>query len=106
MFNFFLKKFPEEYQLDRMDCGATCLKIISKFHGRLYSLAYLREICGTTREGVSVLNIINGAEKIGLKSRAVKTSFNELSNSVPLPCIIHWRDSHFIVVYKITSKRV
>lgn len=104
--HFFSSKFPEEYQLDKMDCGATCLKIISKFYGRIYSLAYLREICGTTREGVSVLNIINGAEKIGLKARAVKTTYNELSNSVPLPCIIHWRDSHFIVVYRITSKRV
>lgn len=99
-------RFPEEHQLDKMDCGATCLKILSKYYGRIYSLSYLREMCGTTREGVSVMNIIYGAQKIGLKARAVRTTFNQLAKDVPLPCIVHWRDTHFIVVYKVTAKRV
>ena len=99
-------RFPEEHQLDKMDCGPTCLKIISKHYGRFYSLAFLRDLCGVTREGVSISNITQGAERIGLKTRAVKCTLKQLMEEVPLPCIVHWKDHHFIVVYKIIKNRI
>lgn len=99
MFN----KFPTEIQYDKMDCGPTCLKIIAKHYGRFYTLHFLRELCGKTKEGISILNLIYAAEKIGLKSRAVKCTLNQLQQDIPLPVVIHWNDSHFMVVYK-TSK--
>ncbi|TYR31248.1 peptidase domain-containing ABC transporter [Sphingobacterium phlebotomi] len=89
-----------------MDCGATCLKMIAKHYGRFYSLAFLRNLCGTTREGVSILNIIHGAERIGLKARAVKVSLKQLVENVPLPCIAYWRQNHFVVIYKISAKKI
>ena len=49
------KSFPYEYQLDGMDCGPACLKVIAKHFGKYYSLQYLRDLCGITREGVSFL---------------------------------------------------
>lgn len=49
--------FPHEYQLDAKDCGPTCVKIIAKYYGRFYSLPYLRDLCGITREGVSFLTL-------------------------------------------------
>ena len=101
-----LRKFPVEYQLDKMDCGPACLKIIAKYYGRIYNLHLLRNLCGVTREGISVLNITNGAEKIGLKTRVVRCSFAQLAEAVPLPCIIHWRDNHFVVVYDVTNDSV
>lgn len=101
-----LSRFPTEYQLDKMDCGATCLKMIAKHYGRFYSMSFLRNICGATREGVTVSQIIHGAQQIGLKARAVKCSFKQLLHDVPLPCIIHWNDAHFVVVYKVTSKKI
>ena len=61
-----LKRFPFEYQLDAMDCGPACLKIIAKYYGKYYSLQYLRDLCGITRAGVSFLDLSYGAEKIGL----------------------------------------
>jgi ATP-binding cassette, subfamily B, bacterial len=99
-------RFPKEHQLDKMDCGPTCLKIVSKYYGRYYSLALLRDLCGTTREGVSISNITNGAERIGLKTRVVKCSVKQLSEEVPLPCIVHWKSHHFVVVYKIKKNRI
>lgn len=100
------KNFPTDRQLDAKDCGPSCLKIIAKYYGKYYSLQYLRDKCGITREGVSFLDISYAAESIGLRSLAVKASIDDLEKIVPLPCIIHWANSHFVVVYKITSKKV
>lgn len=89
-----------------MDCGPSCLKIIAKYYGKYYSLQYLRDKCGITREGVSFLDLSHAAESIGLRTISLKATINDLKNSIPLPCIIHWNNSHFIVVYKITKNKV
>jgi len=102
----FLKRFPFEYQLDTMDCGPACLKMICKFFGKYYSLPYLRDLCGITREGVSFLDLSYGAEKIGLHTLAVKADIQTLHVKVPLPCIVHWKNSHFIVVYKTSKQKI
>jgi len=98
--------FPHEYQMDAKDCGPACLKIIAKYYGKYYSLQYLRDLCGITREGVSFLDISYAAEKIGLRSLSVKATLDDLIEKVPLPCIIHWDNDHFIVVYKATRSKV
>ena len=102
----FTKGFPFDYQLDSKDCGPACLKIIARYYGKYYSLQHLRDLCGITREGVSFLDISYGAEKIGLHTLAIKTDAANLKSKVPLPCIIHWKNSHFVVVWKITRKKV
>ena len=66
------KKFPFYQQLDAMDCGATCLRMIAKYHGRHYSLEHLRELTFMDREGVSILGISDAAEAIGMHTLAVK----------------------------------
>lgn len=98
-------KFPHEFQLDTKDCGPTCIKIIAKFYGRFYSLSYLRDLCGITREGVSFLDISDACESISLRTKCIKIDFATLQ-TIPLPCIVHWNNDHFIVVYKITRKHV
>jgi ATP-binding cassette subfamily B protein len=98
-------KFPHEFQLDAKDCGPTCIKIIAKYYGRFYSLPYLRDLCGITREGVSFLDISDACETISLRTKCIKINFDTLQ-TIPLPCIVHWKDGHFIVVYKITKKQV
>lgn len=100
------KSFPHEYQLDLMDCGAACLKMIARHYGQYYSLQYLRERCGENREGVSFLDLSYAAESIGLRSIAIKTTIEDIRDKLPLPCIIHWAESHFVVVYKVTKRRV
>lgn len=100
------KSFPHEYQMDAKDCGPACLKIIAKYYGKYYSLQYLRDLCGITREGVSLLDISYAAEKIGLRTVSIKVTISDLTDRVPFPAIVHWDDNHFIVVYKATSKKI
>jgi len=101
-----LRSFPVDRQFDMKDCGPACLKSISKYYGKYYSLQLLRDKCGITREGVSVLDLSYAAEYIGLRSLSVKSTFSDLMLKIPMPCIIHWRKSHFVVVYRISKKYV
>lgn len=100
-----LNNFPLDRQLDVMDCGPASLKMIAKYYGKYYSLQYLRDLCGNTREGVSLSGISHGAETIGIRSLAAHCSTEDLIEKVPLPIIIHWDNSHFVVLYNINEKR-
>ncbi len=98
--------FPFYKQLDASDCGATCLRMVARHHGRHYSLEYLRELSYLDREGASLMGIADAAEKIGLRTLGVKTNFGRLQNELPLPCIAHWKQNHFLVVYRIANGKV
>lgn len=92
---------PIYLQPDAMDCGATCLRMIASYYGKDYSIDELRQKCYTTREGVSLLSISEAAEQIGFKTIAGKISYQTLIKEAPLPCIIHWNQNHFVVIYKV-----
>lgn len=91
-------------QLDAMDCGPTCLRMIAKHYGKSYSLQYLRKNSFITREGVSLLGISEAAEHIGMRTLSCKITMNQLSEEIILPCILHWNQSHFVVCYKVKGK--
>jgi len=96
--------FPNFKQHDQMDCGPTCIRIIAKFYGKNIGINKLRNLCEINREGVSLLGISNAANKIGLKSKGVKISINQLK-LIKLPCILHWEKNHFVVLYKIKKDK-
>lgn len=96
-----LRSFPHYQQLDSMDCGPSCLRMIAKFYGRVYSIQNLREKAFITREGVSMLGISEAAEAIGFRTQGVRITVEELEKECPLPCILHWNQWHFVVCYKI-----
>jgi ATP-binding cassette, subfamily B, bacterial len=99
-------KFPEYIQLDLMDCGPTCLRMIAKHYGRNINLQTLRDKCGIGREGVSLLGISRAAEAVGFHTRGVLLNFDELATDALLPCIIHWNQEHFVVVHKVRKNKV
>ena len=94
------RKFPFYKQLDAMDCGPTCLRMVAKHYGKHYSLETLRQKSFIGREGVSMLGISTAAESIGFHTIGVHISFEQLVEA-PMPCIVHWKQNHFVVVYKI-----
>jgi len=98
--------FPFVKQPDAMDCGPACLKMVAGFYGRNYSLETLRKKCYITRDGVSFLGLSEAAEALGFRTVGVKITFRMLEENVPLPCIIHWRQKHFVVIYKIKNDTV
>jgi ABC transporter, ATP-binding protein len=77
--------------------------MITKFYGRSYSLQYLREHAFITREGVSMLGISDAAEQIGFRTMGVRVTLEQLNTELPLPCILHWNQRHFVVCYKIKN---
>jgi len=99
-------KFPHFRQPDYMDCGPTCLRIISKYYSKNLSLNKLRLLSETTREGSSLKGISEAAEKIGFRSLGVRLNYKKLKEELPMPCIAFWQQRHFVVVYKISRDKV
>lgn len=99
-------KFPHYKQLDSMDCGPTCVRMIAKHYGRSISISDLRSKSFITREGVSMLGISEAAEAVGFRTLGVKIPFEKLKNEAPLPCVAHWNQNHFVVVHKIKKDKV
>ena len=98
--------FPFFKQPDAMDCGPACLKMVAEHYGRSYSLDTLRAFSSIGREGVSMLGISNAAEKIGLHTVGCRISFDTLVEKAPMPCIVHWNQNHFVVIYRIRRNKV
>lgn len=97
--------FPYQKQLDSMDCGPACLRMVAKYYGKSYSLQFLRSRSYITREGVSMLGISEAAENIGFRTKGYRLTWEELRDEVPLPCIVHWKQRHFVVVYAIKKQK-
>lgn len=100
-----MNNFPLFRQHDTMDCGPTCLKMIAQHYGRQYSLEHLRQQCNISREGVSMMGVSRTAEQLGFRTLGGKFTFEQLVEKAPLPCVIHWRQEHFVVVYRIKKTR-
>ena len=92
-------------QRDAKDCGPSCLAMIVKHYGHNFNINSIRKICALNREGVSLLGISKAAEMLGFKTIGGRLSFSTLTSEVPLPCIVHWSQNHFIVVYKIKKHK-
>lgn len=99
------RRFPVYKQLDAMDCGPTCLRMVARHYGKTYSLQSMREKSFATREGVSLLGLDEAAETIGMRTLAVRMPYDKL-DKVPLPCIAHWKHNHFVVVHKFNKDKV
>ncbi len=99
-----MKHFPVFAQLDQMDCGPTCVRMIAKYYGRTYSLQTLREKCFISRLGVSLLGISDAAEAIGFRTSGVQITFEQLEE-IALPAILYWNQNHFVVCYKVKRSK-
>ena len=92
-------------QSDSMMCGITCLQMVCKHFGREVSLRTLSKLCVATSEGVSMLGVNEAANKLGLRTMCARTDFDTLSKAT-LPCVLHWNQNHFVVLYKVRKARI
>ena len=99
------KLFFNIKQRDAMDCGPSCLAMIARYYGLRPERDGLRRSCPLGKDGVSLLGISKAAETIGFKTIGGRVSFDTLAFEVPLPCIVHWNQNHFVVVYKIKKHK-
>lgn len=100
------KKFPHYHQYDQMDCGPACLRIISRYYGKDFSLQYLRSLAGNSRAGSNLLGLSEAAEKLGFKTMAAKVKYENLVKINAFPFICFWNQNHYVVVYKIRKDSI
>ncbi len=100
------KAFPHKYQIDANDCGPTCLFMIARYYGQKYSINYYREKSGINREGVSMLRLKDAAENLGFHTICAKITLPQLNDDILLPCILHWKNNHYVVCYAIKGQGV
>lgn len=97
------KKFPIFRQFDSSDCGAACVKMITEYYGKIVSFEIIQKKCEIGKEGVTFKGICNALEDLDFKVVAGKITYDDLCIKAILPCILHWRQNHFVVLYKITQ---
>ena len=93
-------------QIDMRDCGVAALASVAKHYGSHFSLAHLRELAKTSKEGTTALGIIEAAKKIGFETRAIQANMELFEMpDIPYPCIVHVNKQgklqHYYVVYKV-----
>src|SRR5690606_20820327 len=89
---------PSYRQLESMDCGPTCLRMILRYYGKDFSLDYLKERIAFSRSGVSLAGLIDAAEALLFETMAVSMPAEALLEKAPGPCILHWGKDHFVVL--------
>ena len=87
-------------QCDSMECGMACLQIICKYYRKRVSSAFLSKVVSVSKNGASLLAIYDVANKIGFHTIGGRVGIKTLSSSL-LPCILHWNQNHFVVLYKV-----
>lgn len=96
------RKYPFIRQESRMDCGPTCLAMLSLFHGKRININQIRQLCDVGQYGTSLLLLAETAEKIGLTARGVRVNYAGLMK-LNTPAICHWGRNHFVVLYEISE---
>lgn len=94
-------KYPFIQQNSEEDCGAACLAMVAKYHGRTFTQTRVREAVGTGQLGTTLLGLRRGAESLGLHARSGKADTKALDklDQLPLPAIIHWKGVHWVVLF-------
>ncbi len=81
-----------------MDCGPSCLKMVFEHYGRHVNLESIKRASQVGTSGASLLGLSEAAERFGLRTISAKITLKELLEDVPLPCILHWNQYHFVVL--------
>jgi ATP-binding cassette, subfamily B, bacterial len=98
--------FPYYHQPDSKDCGPTCLRMLAKYYGKYYNLESLRRLSRINKEGVSMLGITEAANKLGFQTLSAKLDLETLLQEAPFPCIAHWDNNHFVVIYGVKKNKL
>lgn len=90
-------------QHDGMQCGVACVAMICRHFNRNFSILDLENYCAASKQGISLKAIHDAAATIGLDTAAGKLTIESLAKN-PLPCVLHWKQNHFVVLYKVNRQ--
>ena len=106
-----MSKYPYISQVDQRDCGVAALAMILKHYGSSYSLAYLRELAQTSREGTSALGLVEAGKQLGLETQAIRADLDLFKQeNLSYPFIVHvvkeGELQHYYTVFGQTKGRL
>lgn len=99
-----MKSFSFYKQHDCMQCGIVCLRMVCAHYKKNFSSDYLSKLCYATNEGVSLLSMSNAAQELGFHVFNVSLTLSQLEKAI-CPCILHWDQNHFVVLYKVKKDK-
>lgn len=103
----FKKPFPFFKQLDSQDCSFACLRMVAKYYGvTLSTTNTMFTSANLYKQGITITDLVDTAQKIGFRSYAVKLDFDQMVENVPFPAIFYWNQNHFVIVYKVVRDKV
>lgn len=90
-------RLPVVLQAEASECGLACLSMVAAHHGQRCSLAELRARLAISLKGMTLRNLIDAADSLGLAARALRCELDELQR-LKTPAILHWNMNHFVVL--------
>lgn len=96
---------PIILQSEAAECGLASLAMVAAYHGYHSDLTSLRQRFSISLAGVTLLDIMQFAEKLELSSRPLRIKLEDL-DALQTPCILHWNMNHFVVLKKANKKRI
>lgn len=94
------QSFPFFLQSTQWDCGPTCLRMIAVYYGKEFNFHQMKNHVRIMREGSSMIDIMDTAKKLGIKSTGLQIDITKLQ-LIDLPVILHWNKHHFVVLFNI-----
>jgi ABC-type bacteriocin/lantibiotic exporter with double-glycine peptidase domain len=100
------RRVPVLLQMHRSECGATCLAMLLRYHGRVVPLSECRLDADAGRDGLDLAMLAAAARRHGLRPRALGARGAFRGEALPLPAIAHWEGRHFIVLERWSEQGV
>lgn len=93
---------------DQSDCGVICLQTILKYYKSNFSLEKLREYSGTSKQGATMLGLMQCGNQIGLEVKGYESTIEALKQN-NIPAILHTvyeeKLQHFIVCFGYDTRK-
>lgn len=87
-----------------MQCGAACVTMVTRHYGKRFPLSYISSLCQPQKNGVSLKAIDDVLKSLGFNTFSCAITTGALCDNFSSPCILHWNQNHFVVLYGIRGK--
>jgi ATP-binding cassette subfamily B protein RaxB len=101
----FTRRVPVILQSEAPECGIACLAMVASYHGYLTDLSAMRMRLSPSLKGVTLKNLSQIAEGMGLTARGVQAPLEALGK-LQLPAVLHWDMNHFVVLVAVKGRRI
>ncbi len=101
----FGRKLPLILQTEATECGLASLAMVACYHGFRTDLATMRRLFLVSIKGTTLGHLIQMANALSMATRPVKLELEDLPQ-LRLPCILHWKFNHFVVLKEVKGKTI